>query len=766
MNGGSRIIDLRPKSAATPDATPPGSAAAPVIEPAAPADDTAQLVEKPTRGLAPWLTVAAALATLAWAGGMLWLARDTVAALSPVALVNLIAALCVPPTLIGVLLLLAFRTRGAEVRRFVRMSLATRAEAVLLDRSLAALTERIENNRLILTEQVGALTALGDTAVAHVASIGTDMAGNIAKADAHAAALAAAADGAHQRLDLLLGLLPRARADTEALTTMLESSRAAAAEHATALDTQLALLAERARDTDAIAAGTAKNLAAYIARMEAGSGTAAARLEQVSGDMAQAVDTMIDRTADAVAEAGKRIAAQGDAMVDLLGTNQAALDATARASADRLAARVAEIEAMIERIGARLALHSVSSTTMMTEIDEAVARVSDSFDTLQVHGVDRMQALHASFATLGGSTEAMTAALKSGDGAAASAMATVEQLLLALDSAARDIDETLPKALTRLDARIAESRATIFRATPDLLELVSAAESTQEKVATIADTIVAQRDAMGGLATTLMTALAEGEDKASALGGIVDEAIGRTHRFVEEAAPRLIEALLRVRDTASAAAERARDTLATVIPEAAQALERHSAAALERATGTAVAQQISEIGQAAETAADAAARASERLTRQMLAISDATAIVESRLEEARVARENADQDTLPRRVSLLIESLNSASIDISKAFSRDVSDSAWSAYLKGDRGVFTRRAVRLLDAADVREIARLHEIDPHFREQVNRYIHDFEAMLRAILSQRDGSPLGVTLLSSDMGKLYVMLAQAIERLRA
>ena len=149
----------------------------------------------------------------------------------------------------------------------------------------------------------------------------------------------------------------------------------------------------------------------------------------------------------------------------------------------------------------------------------------------------------------------------------------------------------------------------------------------------------------------------------------------------------------------------------------------------------------------------------------MQAIADSTAIVESRLEEARVERENADQDTLARRVSLLIESLNSASIAIAKAFSSDVSDSAWSAYLKGDRGVFTRRAVRLLDASDAREIARLHEDDPAFRDQVNRYIHDFESMLRQILSQRDGSPLGVTILSSDMGKLYVALAQAIERLR-
>jgi len=38
-------------------------------------------------------------------------------------------------------------------------------------------------------------------------------------------------------------------------------------------------------------------------------------------------------------------------------------------------------------------------------------------------------------------------------------------------------------------------------------------------------------------------------------------------------------------------------------------------------------------------------------------------------------------------------------------------------------------------------------------------------MLRQLLSTRDGHALGVTLLSSDMGKLYVVLAQAIERLR-
>ena len=92
-------------------------------------------------------------------------------------------------------------------------------------------------------------------------------------------------------------------------------------------------------------------------------------------------------------------------------------------------------------------------------------------------------------------------------------------------------------------------------------------------------------------------------------------------------------------------------------------------------------------------------------------------------------------------------------------------DAAWAAYLKGDRGVFTRRAVKLLESGEARAILRHYEEEPDFRDQVNRYIHDFEAMLRRILADRDGSALSITLLSSDMGKLYVALAQAIERLR-
>ena len=144
---------------------------------------------------------------------------------------------------------------------------------------------------------------------------------------------------------------------------------------------------------------------------------------------------------------------------------------------------------------------------------------------------------------------------------------------------------------------------------------------------------------------------------------------------------------------------------------------------------------------------------------------DLASHLERRVADARELAEERTDNDFARRLALLTESLNSAAIDVDKILSTDVSDTAWSAYLRGDRGVFTRRAVRLIDSGQAKVIAATYENDPVFFEVVNRYIHDFEAMLRTVLSTRDGGVMGVTLLSSETGKLYVALAQAIERLR-
>lgn len=154
-----------------------------------------------------------------------------------------------------------------------------------------------------------------------------------------------------------------------------------------------------------------------------------------------------------------------------------------------------------------------------------------------------------------------------------------------------------------------------------------------------------------------------------------------------------------------------------------------------------------------------------QLRDQLVKVNELTGNLEQRIARAReLAQEQVNND-FAKRMALITDSLNSAAIDIAAALSTEVSDTAWDAYLKGDRGIFTRRAVNLLDKGAARQIGALYTSDEAFKANVSRYIHDFEALLRQTLSTRDGHVLSVTMLGSDMGKLYVALAQAIERFR-
>ena len=73
----------------------------------------------------------------------------------------------------------------------------------------------------------------------------------------------------------------------------------------------------------------------------------------------------------------------------------------------------------------------------------------------------------------------------------------------------------------------------------------------------------------------------------------------------------------------------------------------------------------------------------------------------------------------------------------------------------------------------MRNIRRIHarpirahyDSDMEFRRSADRYVHDFEAMLRRVVSEREGGMMAVALMSSDMGKLYAALAQAIDKRR-
>jgi hypothetical protein len=220
---------------------------------------------------------------------------------------------------------------------------------------------------------------------------------------------------------------------------------------------------------------------------------------------------------------------------------------------------------------------------------------------------------------------------------------------------------------------------------------------------------------------------------------------------------------VQVKEAAAHAAERAREAIEDVIPASAGKLSAETRAALEQAIRESVEDRLRDVENVAARAVESARAASDRLTQQMLTLGQTAAALEQHIEETSKEQREKDSEAFARRVSLLIDSMHSAAIDVGKILSDEIDDKAWESYIKGNRGVFTRRAVRLIGGSETRALKAHYEGDLEFQRSVNRYIADFEAMLRRVLAERDGGLIAVTLMSSDMGKLYAALAQIDRR---
>lgn len=309
------------------------------------------------------------------------------------------------------------------------------------------------------------------------------------------------------------------------------------------------------------------------------------------------------------------------------------------------------------------------------------------------------------------------------------------------------------------EARIAALRDTLAEAGlrgEDLAAHVGAANAglaaTIDQIGTFHEALKAQGTAHSSLLETMRQSLAALDTESTA--------------FTEKANHELTGALARLHAAALSAGSAIREQGGQAVAEIASRLGEESIAAIERAMRNEAASLTGRLEQAAAHAAGVTREAGDQIAEQIGQVEVQLAALQARVAEARARAEAQVDNSFARRAALITEALNSNAIDIAKALDSQVADPAWAAYLKGDRGIFTRAAVRLLDGGENRAIARLYRNDDTFRDRVSHYIHDFEGMLRQILATRDGEALGVTLLSSDMGKLYVALAQAIERLRS
>lgn len=599
--------------------------------------------------------------------------------------------------------------------------------------------------------------------------------GNLhAKADSHFSELDARGAELRDRLDrdevaALAGIRNRAGALLEELQASRQQLDSHEAESITSLRARLSTLRDegealgrKLRDGEA---GAVAALETSLARLEEQVVAALRRLEALDSEASLAARQRISLLGEEATAFDSRLAERNRQFS--IEMEHRAADAAARHAEDvqRITALIAGLDDdLAERRNAHEA-HSVRLANHGVMIAAQIEATGERIAAIAAFGNEAERQLGGNMQLLAEKLAASRDALADTDATVAQLTDDSVRLLELLQSSTQQSREVLPAAIASSEGKLAEIEGRVS-------ELLGTVERAMERGGELADSVTSTRNSIGQSLAEIRL-LQVGVEQGAARHGNMLSQLHLTLQDLEKDSNRLTTKgqadLLTTLETLAAATREAVETMEhsgrSAVTAMAEKLSRETAGAIDRVLTERTDEALGRLAQAAAHASDTGREAALHLRDQLARIDELAGNLERRVAQAREKVEDQVDSDFSRRVALITESLNSNSIDIAKALSSEVTDTAWASYLRGDRGVFTRRAVRLLDTAEARSIAQVYDDDGEFREHVSRYIHDFESMLRQLLSTRDGHALSVTLLSSDMGKLYVSLAQAIERLR-
>lgn len=565
---------------------------------------------------------------------------------------------------------------------------------------------------------------------------------------------------------LVAGRFVALQADAESYRAQLDTLEAEA----------LSAMGERARqtsaETDALAArlrtasdAACEKLEEGIAGLHAGLVEKLRLVDEIDRATGAASQQRIEQLRADVTAFEQQMAERSLALAEQFEQRQAAFETHETQASEVFAQRLTTLDdALAQRREAQIAdtdkllAHGETIVARLDELGQLMHAIGQQGDTAR-------ESLASGLGALGDQLAEKRAALAETEARLATLTESGIRLLEIIQSGARATRDDLPAAIAAADASLAATEGRAEKVNQLMLRSSQHGSDLSDYLLNTRGEIDAAEVAIARFKAQLAE---DSEDALARLQGLR----GGFARLAEESGTLAASSQEQLREALGvleSAIAQAFETLDEGAREKTMALAQtiggNAVEALERSLRSEAATTIGKLEQAAAHASGVGREATIQLRDQLVRVNELTGNLEQRVAHARELAEEQVNNDFSRRMALITDSLNSAAIDITSALSTEVTDTAWEAYLKGDRGIFTRRAVRLIDNGAARDIATLYGEDEAFRANVSRYIHDFEAMLRAILSTRDGHVLSVTVLGSEMGKLYVALAQAIQRLR-
>ena len=696
-----------------------------------------------------WPLWFAGVAALAWLGlGIaVIVVAGTDAALPPRLVVAgaLMLALAAPVAVIALVALRLADSHGVRSDRAAALADAAWQADHRLDEAGTLLTA-FEIRFAALADQLAGVAAA-------VAAHDARLAASVVGLDAGRAALSRAADAATASSNALATTLPAATVQATALQTLLTAT--ASNLHAQLGDTETLLAALWVRIAEIAAeTGTAADAAAN--RIDAITAAAAA-YTALSAPIA-ALDTAsraaLTRSVAAVAASGDAIDVQAQNLATHVEAARTSLHHIGDEAAGRAEKHLARLQGAAAQLTGEIDHQSARYAVFIEQLERGFAALDARLVASVATGKTGLDSIAAGMVDARDALQALAAPIDTTRGQIAAVAADADAAAAATVAAMAAIDSRLPDAATRL-AALTTGLAALHDRTAALGAPIDAAAAT----ITAADT------ALVAAQTGLETAARRVADELAAASAIIAEIENRAGGTAMASAAQLADVFGRVRDVATQTAGTMRASLSAVVDEAEAALATAGTARADAAFGSPVRAALADLAAANTRAADAGQAAAERITTRLLALTTTIASVERRLADADAAQDQRVRDDIAARSTSLLASMNAAAIDIAGLLSAQVDEAAWARWLAGDRGLFLRRAIRLVDARTAGAIAAHWAAHSDFREVATRFIGEFESLIARVGPGGNGRDLALTLLSSDPGKLYVALSQSIDRLK-
>ena len=723
--------------------------------------DTADLedayeVEQPRRSVFAW--VAPTVFTLAFVGWTAFFAvtywPEAQAGLNNNRIVELIVNWAVPALLIAVSWLLMMRNSSREATRFGNVAASLRNESVLLSQRMRTVNEEIALAREFLSQNARDLESLGRQSSQKLMESAQVLTAALADSDQKAKTLETVSQSANTNLEQLRKHLPVVTSAAKDVTNQIGSAGNNAQMQIKALIATL----ERVRDAG-------KSVRDYVDGVEVRADDMAVKLEQSLSSSAKLLDMRSAEALDRSAEMATLMDSATQAMSSGIAQASGDIGAILSVSQEQIQSSLSELRKALGDVGSQTDQEEARIRAMIATISAHIHSSAQQISEVDRVATDQTSKLAFAVSALGDSTRTVGSALTDNQLVTQQLIDQSHKLLESLGTANHEISETIPASMDVLSLQLSDGVAQIKSALTNAESLEQLSGSMLEKLNGLEQIIATQRDSVDALMTQSDAHFAARHDQVDALGSSLRQTQSLLQEMSDEANGQLVTALLRVRESTRAAAESSRKILDDELAHISEQLTEQNRMALANALDEQVASMNAAVQEAIERNVELSEAATGLVVKQLAELGEMTTTLEGRIADSKNSFESVQDDSFARRMVLLTESLNSTAIDVAKILSNDITDTAWASYLKGDRGVFTRRAVRLIDSKEAKIIANHYGNDSEFREHVNRYVHDFEGIMRLLLSTRDGNAIGVTLLSSDIGKLYVALAQAIERLR-